>query len=165
MKRAIVDASSFIILHRAGLLPVLVEMYNVILAASVYQEITANAYSGADVCEHLVNEKKIRVENVAFDTLPHNLDRGEAETIQLHKAGHGDFIITDDGAAARFCTQEKIPFINALLFPVALKHTGNRTADFCNIAFETILKIGRYSGEVINFASQCEREEIYFVFP
>ena len=164
MKKAIVDASSFIILHKAGLLPILVEIYGVILASSVYREITANAYSGAEECERLVKEGIIEVESVASETVPgpQKLDRGEAETIQLYSTGHGDFVITDDRAAAKYCKRENITFINALLFPVVLKFSGAKNIEFCNKAFEDILEIGRYSEEVVDFAYRCDKKEISF---
>jgi predicted nucleic acid-binding protein len=166
-KTAIADASSVIILHKAGLLPTLVEVYRVILAGSVYQEITANPYCGATECKSLRKEKMIRVEAVTLNafSVTQKMDRGEAETIQLYTTGHGDFIITDDGAAARYCKREGIPFINALLFPLILKHTRARTDGFCNKAFEVILELGRYSDKVVDLASSCDKENISFALP
>ena len=93
------------------------------------------------------------------------LGRGEAETIQLYNSGRGDFIVTDDGAAAKLCKRGDIPFINALLFPVVLKYTETRPDDFCNRAFGMITDIGRYSDDVIDYASRCDKKEISFALP
>ena len=166
-KRAIADSSSVIILSKANLLQPLVEVYRIILAESVYREITIGAHSGADACERFVKEKGIRVQNTSSRGYPgtHKLGRGEADTIQLYNEGQGDFIIVDDGAAARYCKREGIPFINALLFPIVLKYAQARTREFCNKAFEDVLARGRYSDKVVTFARKCSKENISFALP
>ena len=166
-KSTIVDASSAIILDKAGLLHLLVRTYRVVLAGSVYQEITVKSDSCAEECKRLVQEKKVNVcdQPLVNYSTSQGLDRGEAETIELFKTGVGDFIITDDGSAAKYCKKEGLPFINALLFPVILKHAEVSPSAFCNRAFEDVMGIGRYSDKIITFAHNCQEQDIAFALP
>ena len=166
-KKAILDASSAIILCKAKLQHLLIEVYEIVLAESVYHEVTAKPYSGAEEYRQLVTDKKIRVEG----NLPQNqdkgigLDQGEYDTIQLYYQGVGDFVITDDGAAARYCKREGVPFINALLFPVVLRYEHIAELGFCDAAFEDICETGRYTENIISFAGNCRKEDVLFALP
>lgn len=169
---ALVDASSAIILYKAHLHLVVCELYNVVMPVSVYGEITENAYPGAKVYQQLLADKKIRVQAplespdciLALSGL-HALDKGEGDVIELYYAGKGDFIIVDDGAAAKYCTRQLIPFINALLVPVIIRYSGQQNDVYCQTAFDRILRNGRYSRWVINFAEQCERDDLAYFLP
>jgi hypothetical protein len=77
----------------------------------------------------------------------------------------GDFVLIDDGAAAKYCKQEQIPFINALLFPVILEPAGIENQGFTKYFFDIICKAGRYSETILNFAQNCPEEEISFFLP
>ena len=166
-KTVIVDSSSIIIFSKTNLLQPLVDVYRIILAESVYREITIESYSGADECGRLVKEKKILVQDTlssSYSTIQ-KLDRGEADTILLYTEGQGNFIIVDDGPAAKYCKREGIPFINALLFPIVLKYAQLRTSEFCNKVFEDVVVTGRYSNKVVTFARKCDKENISFALP
>ena len=91
-----------------------------------------------------------------------NLGLGESDIIQLYTAGCGDFVVTDDGAAAKYCTRQNIRFINALLIPMLLKCTGKRSDAYCLRKFDEIVNIGRYSQWVVEYAAQCGEEELAF---
>lgn len=163
------DASSAIILYKANLHLIVCEMYKVVMPTSVYDEITGNFLPGAEAYQQLLAEKKFTIQ-VPCDSTHQNpalpdiltLDKGERDVIELYYAGNGDFIITDDGAAAKYCKREQIRFINALLIPPILRFSGEKNNAYCQTAFNTIKSIGRYSRWVINYAEKCEKEDLSF---
>ncbi|MCB2181884.1 MAG: hypothetical protein KQH63_07655 [Desulfobulbaceae bacterium] len=171
-KTALLDASSAIILFKVDLHSIISEMYDVIMPASVYNEITDHPYPGAEEYRHLLAENKFTLQG----TLPEipskstepgfrKLDRGEHDIIQLYYAGPGDFIITDDGAAAKYCKREGIPFVNALLVPVILKFAAMTDTFSCRESMDKIMNQGRYSSTIISFAENCRKEELSFFMP
>lgn len=167
-KKAILDASSAILLYKVGLHYQLAEMYDVVLSESVYREITANRYAGAAEYTALSTGQKIRI--MANPQIPDGLgktglDAGETDTIHLFISGKGDFIITDDGPAARFCSRQGIPFINALLFPVVMQFSDKVDELGCRKLMEKIIAVGRYLEKVIAYARNCPREAIDFALP
>ncbi len=170
--KALLDASSAIILYKANLHSIVSEMYNVVMSKSVYDEITGNSYPGAEEYQQLLADNKITIP-APLPVTPHepaipclnNLGPGERDIIQLYYAGHGDFVITDDGAAAKYCKREQIRFINALLIPMVIKCIGKQSDAYCLAKFHKVRNIGRYSRWVINFAEKCEREELFFFLP
>jgi len=169
---ALVDASSAILLCKANLHLFVTEMYNVVMSQSVYEEITDNSLPGAVEYQQLVADNRITVQappavesSRAISPVLRKLGQGEHDIIQLYYAGRGDFIMTDDGAAARYCKSEQIRFINALLIPMVIKCAGQQSDAYCQAAFDRVMNIGRYSNWVINYAEKCEREELSFFLP
>lgn len=167
-RTAIVDASSAIILCRSGLHDFLAATYDVLLSESVYREITVKSSAGSLEYRQMADRGEIRVEKD-----PPGMERpetaglgsGERAAILLFHAGLGDFIITDDGRAARSCRKAAIPFINALLFPVVLQYAGRQDDYFRRAAMNRIMKAGRYSDRIIGLAMECRREDIAFALP
>ncbi len=171
-KRVLLDASSAIILFKAGLHAVLLEMYTVVMPEAVYKEITANSYPGAEEYRQFLADTKIAIKGPLLDSANktvrsglNSLGRGEHDVINLYYAGQGDFIITDDGAAARYCKREGIPFVNALLVPQILGAAGVKDRNFCRESMDEIIGIGRYSSKIIAFAQECQREDLSFFIP
>lgn len=167
-KTAIMDASSAIIICKSELHLLLVELYDIVLPESVYREITVKPYAGSAEYSQLVEKKKVRVSasrNYTKRPGTNGLDEGEYDTIQLYYAGLGDFIIIDDGPAAKYCKEEKIPFINALLFPVVLKFVRIKDEEFCCKAMERVVASGRYSREILTFARECQMKDLEFALP
>ncbi len=167
-KIAIIDTSSAIILYKAGLHILLTEVYDIVLPESVFAEITACPYDGSREYKQLAAEQKIRILN-----RPHRekrcittgLDRGENDLIQFFYAGTGNFVIIDDGPAARYCTRQGVPFINALLFPVILRIARLQGEMFCRRAMEKVIEAGRYSQKIIDYAASCQTADIAFAIP
>ena len=76
---------------------VVAKMYNVVMSGSVYKEITANSYPGAEEYRQLMAGKKITLKEPLPDIsnesiLPglNNLDKGEHDVLQLYYAGRPD---------------------------------------------------------------------------
>lgn len=93
------------------------------------------------------------------------LDRGERDTILLFHDGHGDFVVTDDGAAARFCVNKRIPFVNALLLLRLLHHAELIGEYSYETGFKSLLSLGRYTQKIIDFARGCPDNELAFFLP
>ena len=173
MKKALLDASSAILLLKADLLAKLIDFYHVSLTQSVLHELTRENYYGADTFYHYAAVQKIRVldeQNVPFPPKKtcqslRSLDQGELDTIKCFIASDQDFIIIDDGRAARYCSKNNIAFINALLCPRLLYYCNSISVDECNAAMDTLIRIGRYSAEVIEWAKNCKKEFLLFAIP
>ena len=173
MKKSILDASSAILLFKVDLLKELTDVYHVFVTRSVLQELTRRNHQGADTFQRFTSLKKIRIidlENVLLkcknsgDSLCF-LDKGELDTIKCFGAGDHDFIITDDGRAARYCKKNGLPFINGLLFPRLLYFADLISWQESNNKTDAIIRIGRYSTEVIEWARKCQKESLPFAMP
>lgn len=164
-KTVIMDSSSAILLCKADLHTRLVRMYDIVIPASVYLEITARPYPGAHEFQTFAAEDMVHIADKTDQGRaygPAGLDPGESDVIRLFGQGLGDFIMTDDGPAARYCRKAGIPFINALLFPVVLRCTGRMSDESCRRAMDRIEKTGRYSREVLKFARRCTPTDLAF---
>jgi predicted nucleic acid-binding protein len=173
MKKSILDASSAILLFKVDLLQELTDVYQVFVTGSVLQELTRGNHQGADSFLHFASLNKIRTidsENILLkckasgDSI-YSLDQGEHDTIKCFAAGGYDFIITDDGRAARYCKKNGLPFINALLFPRLLYFADLISWQESNNKTDAIIRIGRYSTEVIEWARNCQKESLPFAMP
>ncbi|MFC1844980.1 hypothetical protein ACFLZ5_09370 [Thermodesulfobacteriota bacterium] len=173
MKKTLLDASSAILLFKAGLLQELINVYHVFVTRSVLQELTRENHHGADTFLRYISLQKIRVideEDIlsqsGISKAPmRSLDQGELDTIMCFASGNYDFIITDDGKAARYCKEYSLPFINALLFPRLLSFAGLMSHQASHDKMKAITGFGRYSKEVIELARSCRKESLHFAIP
>jgi hypothetical protein len=155
MKQAIIDASSAILLHKAGLFARLAGVYRVRMAVSVYAEITRPGYPGAERFEDLCHQGRFAV--IEPRSRPGDrrvpLDGGERDTVIGYLQGKADFVIIDDGPGSGFCRASGIPYINALLFPriLFLRHMMVE-ADYRHKT-DRILRDGRYAEKIVIFAA------------
>ena len=173
MKRAAIDASSAIILYKAGLFSRLTKTYRIRMAGSVYKEITRAGYAGARNFENAYRSRHFSVFAPAesgdgdanFPAPPKSMGRGEWETIVAYLNGAADFVIIDDRTGNRYCRSQGIPYINALLFPrllhLAQAATAARTAE----KTAAIIRIGRYSPEIIQYARHATLAEMAAFIP
>ncbi len=172
MKTAVLDASSAILLYKAGLYQKLVDAYQLIIADSVHAELVKKGYPGAEIFAHSSIYRKIKVwqiQETKCNQFSHpdilSLHKGERDTVLCFCGGGGDFIITDDGRAARYCRNNNIPYINALLVPRILFFCQQLCAQLCQQTTQYLTAIGRYSPDIINFADNCTREDLEHFFP
>ncbi len=168
-KRTIVDASSAILLAKAHLFRCLTEAYHVVMAETVYREISRNGYPGARRFATARCKGSIRVIASQSDDGPGAesvlTGPGERETIRLFSRGKGDFIVIDDRKGASFCRNASIPYINALLFPRILMLVGALSeSDFRKITSQ-LLAIGRYSKQIAAVAECATRERLSRFLP
>lgn len=173
MKKVLVDSSSAILLFKADLFDDLLDKYRIIMADSVYHELTRQDHAGSYAFKNFYRNQSFMVafpseaEGFHKDGLLQkaSLDRGEKDTILQYFVGSGEFIIIDDGKGASYCRDKGIPYINALLFP--------RILFLCSWISETeyrdkadqIIDAGRYSQRIIKHAFHCSKKELEFFLP
>jgi hypothetical protein len=172
MKKLLIDASSAILLYKAGLFDRLANTYDVLMANAVHQELTLPGYPGA---ERFQQHFKSQGKNTAIEkhpsrktgnikTLDH-LDQGEKDTIREYLNGHSDFIMIDDYRGAVWCRDNDIPYINALLFPRLLHLSNCVTESEFRYMKDKLLSLGRYSGKIIEYALKCPSDYLSFFMP
>lgn len=159
-KTALVDASSAILLHRAGLFATVTAAYRVVMAASVFAEVTAPGHYGAAAFGRFYREGRFAMVNppgppMPEDRLPGGLHAGERDTLLLYRCGCGDFIVIDDGKAAAHCRDAGIPYLNALLMPRVLHLSGRLSAVSGAKAVKAITAAGRYADWVVCYAREA----------
>jgi predicted nucleic acid-binding protein len=164
LKRAIVDASSAILMAKTGLFGRLTGTYQVVMAGAVYREISRNGYPGARRFAAARNDGRIQV--LAPGRPAASLEEsaltgaGERETIQLFSQGKGDFVVIDDRRGAAFCRNNGIPYVNALLFPRILMLAGVLSEADYRKKTDRLLALGRYSPEIAAAAAAASRERL-----
>ena len=159
VKRALVDSSSAILLYKANLFQRLTEIYCVMLATPVYDELTCDGYPGAEIFA----ESNITVFRIS--TADTSFHKGERDTIAGYLQGLGDFVLIDDGPGAKHCKVKEIPFINALLFPKILYFSGIIAETEHCAKTEHLIDLGRYSRKVIDYVRCCGRSDLVVFFP
>ncbi|MBI9084158.1 MAG: hypothetical protein JEZ11_11215 [Desulfobacterales bacterium] len=166
-RRVVIDASSAILLFKAGLLDLLTRVYRIVMTPSVLDETTRPGYPGARLVESLRSAGAIVIlasKPADVDGLP-TLGRGERDTIGAFLQGAADFVIIDDGKGAGFCRDHAIPYINALLVPRILVLSGQMSPRDGRKHTEAILAVGRYSPQIANYAATCPPEVLDFFLP
>jgi len=173
MKRIIIDASSAILLFKAGLFADLIGAYQAVLTESVYQEISRPGYPGAkSFGRYYVNRQfEIRSVNRSKKTSPElitalsTLGNGEKDTIILFLYGDGDFVLIDDGRGAGFCRDHRIPYINSLLAARTLHLSRNISEAVYQKKIKMLIRAGRYSQKIINYALTCPSKDVALFIP
>ncbi len=170
-KEILLDASSAILLAKAGVHEVVAASYHICMSDSVFDEITRKKLLGSEEYKKLLQEKRLEVLPVlspaswsVADAPLQRLDRGERDTLLLFREGRADFVVTDDGAAARFCLNNKVPFVNSLL--LRLLHRSGMIGNSSYVAgVKSLLAQGRYSEKVREYATSCPDSELLFFLP
>jgi hypothetical protein len=181
VQQVFIDASSAILLYKSDLFDALLNAWQLVMAPAVFREITKTGYPGAAYFKTL---EKIAGDNTGrikfHDPGPADpslfahkrflaMDRGEKDTLQLFYASNkvnktGDFILLDDGRAARFCHARQIPFINALLVPKLFWYAGRMDQHEYLKKTAQLSTLGRYANRIIEIAGQLSRKELaYFI--
>lgn len=171
MVRVFCDASSAILLEKAGLFLLAAEQFQLVVPPSVLTEITiADTPDAARFAEY-AGQKKLHVTAVP-DSSVHNmdlehrkLDTGERDVIRLYLHQKKGFILTDDGQAAKWCRFHSLPFINALLVPKVFWYAGLIDQEACKEHMHHISKLGRYSETVKAIATACTRNDLALFLP
>jgi predicted nucleic acid-binding protein len=172
-KRVIVDASSAIILFKSGLFLQLIQYYQTLMTDSVYSEVTCKGYPGAEDFIKIGRDRSMTVVSCkgnipAYFADDHSLfilDRGERETIACLIGQLADFIIIDDGRGSRYCRDNNLPFINALLFPKILLLKGLLTTATYEEKMTTIINNGRYSNHIVECAKRMRLKQLKIFLP
>ena len=168
--RAIIDASSAILLYKAGLLERYCQMVQVLMTRSVFAEVTVPRQSGANAIGRLSRQRPgiiVLDDPLNPDCLESaadvdRLDRGERDTLMHYLNGAARFVVIDDGKAVRVCRRQGIPHVNALLVPKLLYFSRRLPLDQIEPYFVRLCSIGRYSEQVVGWAKRCGASQLEF---
>lgn len=170
-KQVLLDSSSAILLEKTDLLGRLLDSYDVALTRAVFRELTDNNYPSSTLFRQKYSQSLIQIispgdtiKDFESDELM-ALNLGERETILQYLSGNGDFIMLDDGKAARYCARQQLPFINALLFPIILRISGSLSEQESDQKVAEIISIGRYSGRIVQMALGMKKEALRSFLP
>lgn len=166
MKSVVLDASSAILLCKAGRLESFLARYRALLPAAVLAELTVPGHPGGARFAALARAGGVRVlppcGTDAAGAAAADLDRlgpGERDCIRAYLGGQGDFLLMDDGRGAGFCRRAGIPYVNALLVPrlldPRLPAPGPVQADM-----RRIFALGRYAAWVLQKAARLTPAEL-----
>jgi hypothetical protein len=167
--RALIDASSAILLFKAGLIKACCEAFHLLMTRSVFDEVAVPAQPGAGEFHTLAGRLPgVTVLDDPTGILPKNaadllrLHRGERDTLHHYLNGAARFVIIDDGKGVQVCRRHGIPHVNALLCPRLLYFSGRMPAAQARLLFARIASLGRYSTTVVRWADTCEASELHF---
>ncbi len=166
--RALIDASSAILLFKSGLIRPCCEMLHLLMTRSVYDEVTVPAQPGAGEIRMLAGQQPgIDVIDNLLETQAHRLaadvvqlHRGERDTLHHYLNGAARFVIIDDGKGVQACRRHGIPHVNALLCPKLLNYSGRMSDHQANSFFGRVASLGRYSTAVVTWAETCGRSDL-----
>ncbi|WP_321495090.1 hypothetical protein [uncultured Desulfobacter sp.] len=174
MQTVYIDASSAILLYKAGLFVPCTRYFSIVMETDVYKEVRVPDHPGAHFFLSMVQKKCVQVfrsdpdRHINVD-LPSNLDLGERQTLGLYFqnicSDDRSFIIIDDAKGARFCLGRKVPFINALLVPKILWFAGLLNKDDYLDKTTLVIENGRYSGTVIKKADALSSSDLAMFIP
>ncbi|WP_319405565.1 hypothetical protein [uncultured Desulfosarcina sp.] len=169
--RALIDASSAILLFKSGLIKASCELFSLLMTRSVFDEVSVPAQPGADELHALAGRQPgVTVLDHPTGALPNGaadvqrLHRGERDTLHHYLNGAARFVIIDDGRGVRVCRRHGIPHINALLCPRLLYFSGRMPDPHARFFFTRVAKLGRYSTAVVKWADTCEKSELSFFY-
>lgn len=169
--RALIDASSAILLGKAGLIHACCEVYTLLVTRSVLNEISAPLHSDSAGLHAMASIQPgfIVLPDPAQD-LPKGdatdlarLHRGERDTVHHFLCGAAQFVIMDDGPGLQVCRRRAIPHVNALLCPRLLYYCGYMTdPGLVDVCMDRLVRLGRYSAWVVDWARNCRRSDLAF---
>ena len=168
-KNIIIDSSSAILLYKSNFFDKLSDKYDTTITQSVFNEITCNNYPGSEYFQKLCSDQILTINNKNLKNSNNNkllnLGTGERDSILLFTQYKFDFIIIDDGKGAKYCRNNNIPYINALLIPKIFYFSKIITEEKYLKKTEDIISLGRYSEKIIEFVYQCSIEELQPFLP
>ena len=169
MPPVLIDASSAILLEKAGLIHLCCQALTLLMPRVVFDEVTAPQHKASSSLGDLAGRRygfgllddpvAPLAAAVAVDL--GRLDRGERDTLHHYLSGAARFVIMDDGKGLRVCRRHRIPHVNALLCPKLLHYCGRLPKPRqAGLYLERLAGLGRYSADVIAWATDCGRSDL-----
>lgn len=167
--QAVIDASSAILLSKAGLMDACCAVLPMGMTRAVLDEVAVPGRPGADRIRRLagasagltlLSDPVGRPSRMGEDIL--RLHRGERDTLHHYFNGAARFVIIDDGRGLRVCRRYAVPHINALLCPRLLSFCGRIGESAAQRGFDRIAALGRYSPAVVAWAAACRPAALDF---
>lgn len=174
MHTVYIDASSAILLYKAGLFVQCTRYFSMVMETDVFKEVGVPDHPGANFFLSMVQKNCVTVFRADTDRqanidLPENLDLGERQTLVLYFQNicpdERSFIIIDDAKGARFCLKRKVPFINALLVPKILWFAGLLNKNDYLDKTALVIEKGRYAATIIEKAKALSPSDLATFIP
>ena len=173
MKPVLIDSSSAILIFKVDLFDILVASYRLIVAEAVYREISLPGYPGADTFTHhcrrnhmtVIPSAPIAEMALISPSALKSLDAGERDTILAYALINALFVIIDDGPGNAYCMAKGIPHVNALLIIRILYFAEKISESSYHHKLAAVLKLGRYSQDVIKYGFGCSRQSLVHFMP
>lgn len=171
MRKVLIDASSAILLFKAGLIRAAAEAWALIITPSVLEELIVEGHPGTSAFRQMALTGRLSTSapgnrpEIAFPRELKRMGSGERDTLSLFLSGTGDFIVVDDGRAAGFCRTHGIPYINALLVPRILNRARVELPISWSEAMNAVFRTGRYSNDVLDYARLCADHSLEAFMP
>lgn len=152
------DSSTLILLAKADILDQFINDYEgkVLVPREVEKESCERKMSfDALLIRKRIQEKIIGVANISNTSLcarlmeDFRLGRGEAEALVLAIERKAKLVATDDKNAIKACKILKLSFTSAIAILIRLSEKGAIETERIKAALNTLIKNGRYSGEIL----------------
>lgn len=157
----IANASTLVLLTKAGLIDNLLEVANLLIPQKVYEEaVVSGKKKGAEDAykiEKLVQETRIQIKDVPKNEIDQiqslfNLKSGERDTIALAQSIDVQNVLTDDKKAINACRALDLKFTTAIDILVQLEIQGIIDLDKAKEALDRLEKFGWYDKSLIQKA-------------
>jgi predicted nucleic acid-binding protein len=165
------DASSAILLEKAGLFTTVSKAFRIVFPVSVFNEITRPGYPGSAFFTKALENGLVDVvfgsekNRVSGYPRKNEMDAGERDAIRLFLERKQGFILTDDGRAAAWCRDHDLPFINALLVPKILGIAGWIPREDSMDKMVLLCRMGRYSQKIKDLAFSFTKKDLTLFMP
>jgi predicted nucleic acid-binding protein len=167
MAQIVADSSTLILLAKCSLLEIACDLFDIIVPKAVSIEVASEDlvkdFPDAALISELTSKGVIKVQTLDSNRLssPLSLHRGEEEALLLAIRLNGSLFATDDGKAIKAARFLNVPFIVTPKIVVELFRLQKISFKKARKSLEKLVKIGRYSPEIIADAliSLMEKED------
>ncbi|OGH55718.1 MAG: hypothetical protein A3G34_01455 [Candidatus Lindowbacteria bacterium RIFCSPLOWO2_12_FULL_62_27] len=154
MKLVVADASSLILLAKAGVMDEVCGSFEVHIEESVFEECCSTdsleRYPDSAAIKRLCDRGRIRrASAAAAPELPFRLGRGESAAIALAVKLKADALLTDDGKAIKACRFLSIPYTTSPQVLIDLVRFRKISVDRARSAMNCLRLAGRYKEIII----------------
>ena len=169
MKVCLADTSSLILLNKCDLIPILNNVYTVVITPSVYEELTVTSHDDEAFFKKQAEFFTVKTPPPYNDRELNKLDHGERDLIILYLSFYSNkshsFILTDDGRASRLCNRKDIHHTNALMINRILFESQIISREQYQTYREKLLTIGWYSEYVTDYEKKSIRQDLLYFLP
>jgi predicted nucleic acid-binding protein len=159
------DSSTLVLLAKCGVLEIVCELFKVVIAPSVADEVASESmsrkYPDAALISFLISKGSITIQEPAGNkiSIPLSLHQGERDTLLLALNLAESLFASDDGKAIKAARFLSVPFIITPKMVVELFRLERITFKKARQSLEKLCEIGRYSPEIIAGALALLMEE------
>lgn len=159
------DSSTLVLLAKCGVLEIVCELFRVVVAPSVADEVAGESmmrkYPDAVLISSLISEGSIGIRDPGSGKIATSLalHQGERETLLLALNLADALFASDDGKAIKAARFLRVPFIITPKLVVELYRLEKISYRKARQSLEKLCEVGRYSPEIIAGALALLMEE------